>query len=56
MPCPYGQYEGKYINKMPLYKLSHLVHHDHTQKFFELQKKMIPDWVKWKNKLEKLLA
>lgn len=38
------------------HELCHLVHHDHTQKFIDLQTKEMPDWAKWKDKLEKLLA
>lgn len=38
------------------HELCHLIHHDHTQKFIDLQTKEMPDWEKWKNKLEKLLA
>ncbi len=38
------------------HELCHLVHHDHTQKFIDLQTKEMPDWEKWKNKLEILLA
>ena len=37
------------------HELCHLVHHDHTQKFFDLQSKEMKDWEKWKNRLEKLL-
>jgi predicted metal-dependent hydrolase len=38
------------------HELCHLIHHDHTQKFFDLQAKEMKDWEKWKNKLESLLA
>jgi len=38
------------------HELCHLVHHDHTQKFIDLQTKEMNDWEKWKMKLEKLLA
>ena len=38
------------------HELCHLIHHDHTQKFIDLQTKEMPDWEKWKDKLEKLLA
>ena len=31
-----------------------LVHRNHTQKFFALQAKEMPDWEKWKTKLEQL--
>ena len=44
------------IEYVIIHELCHLVHHDHTQKFFDLQRKMMPDWVKWKNKLERVLA
>ena len=37
-------------------ELCHLIHHDHTQKFLDLQTKEMKDWEKWKMKLEKLLA
>ena len=39
-----------------IHELCHLVYHDHTQKFIDLQTKEMHDWEKWKNKLEKLLA
>ena len=39
-----------------LHELCHLIHHDHTQKFIDLQTKEMPDWRKWKDKLENLLA
>lgn len=38
------------------HELCHLVHKNHTTKFFQLQKKEMPDWEKWKTKLETLLA
>lgn len=38
------------------HELCHLIHHDHTQKFIDLQAKEMKDWEKWKLKLEKLLA
>ena len=44
------------IEYVIIHELCHLVHHDHTNKFLELQTKEMPDWEKWKNKLEKLLA
>lgn len=44
------------IEYVILHELCHLVHHDHTQKFLDLQTKEMPDWEKWKMKLEKLLA
>lgn len=44
------------IEYVILHELCHLVHHDHTQKFIDLQTKEMPDWEKWKSKLERLLA
>lgn len=44
------------IEYVMVHELCHLVHRGHTQKFFDLQSKMMPNWEKWKNKLEKLLA
>lgn len=44
------------IEYVIIHELCHLIHHDHTQKFIDLQTKEMPDWEKWKNKLEKLLA
>lgn len=38
------------------HELCHLVYHDHTQKFLDLQTKEMPGREKWKMKLEKLLA
>jgi len=44
------------IEYVIIHELSHLVHHNHTQKFIDLQNKEMHDWEKWKMKLEKLLA
>ena len=44
------------IEYVIIHELCHLVHHDHTQKFLDLQTKEMPYWEKWKVKLEKLLA
>lgn len=44
------------IEYVIIHELCHLVYHDHTQKFIALQTKMMPDWEKWKNKLERMLA
>lgn len=44
------------IEYVIVHELCHLVHHDHTQKFIDLQTKEMPEWEKWKEKLEKLLA
>lgn len=44
------------IEYVIIHELCHLVYYDHTQKFIDLQTKEMPDWEKWKTKLEKLLA
>ncbi len=44
------------IEYVIIHELCHLVHHDHTKKFIDLQSKEMPDWEKWKTTLEKLLA
>ena len=44
------------IEYVIIHELCHLIHHDHTQKFIDLQTKEMKDWEKWKVKLEKLLA
>lgn len=44
------------IEYVIIHELCHLIHHDHTQKFLGLQTKEMPDWEKWKMKLEHVLA
>ena len=44
------------IEYVIIHELCHLIHHDHTQKFMDLQTREMPDWEKWKAKLENLLA
>ena len=44
------------IEYVIIHELCHLIHHDHTQKFIDLQTKEMRDWEKWKTTLEKLLA
>lgn len=44
------------IEYVIIHELCHLVHRDHTKAFFDLQQKEFPEWRKWKNKLENLLA
>lgn len=44
------------IEYVIIHELCHLIYHDHTKTFIELQIKEMPDWEKWKMKLEKLLA
>jgi hypothetical protein len=44
------------IEYVIIHELCHLIYHDHTRKFIELQTKEMPDWERWKMKLENLLA
>ena len=44
------------IEYVIIHELCHLIHRNHTQKFLELQKREMPDWEKWKEKLERMLA
>ncbi len=44
------------IEYVIIHELCHLIHHDHTRRFIDLQTKEMPDWERWKSKLEKLLA
>ena len=44
------------IEYVIIHELCHLIHHDHTQKFIDLQTKEMPDWERLKLKLENLLA
>ena len=40
------------IEYVIIHELCHLVHRHHTRKFFQLQSMLMPDWEKWKEKLE----
>lgn len=44
------------IEYVIVHELCHLVHHNHTQKFANLQTREFRDWEKWKGRLERLLA
>ncbi|MEO2071318.1 MAG: SprT family zinc-dependent metalloprotease [Zunongwangia sp.] len=44
------------IEYVIVHELCHLVHQDHTKAFFDLQQREFPEWKKWKDKLEQLLA
>ena len=44
------------IEYVIIHELCHLIYHNHTQKFIDLQTKEMLDWEKWKSKLEKMLA
>ena len=40
------------IEYVVIHELAHLVHHNHTKPFFDLQNRIMPDWKKWKDRLE----
>ncbi len=44
------------IEYVIIHELCHLVHRKHTAQFFRLQKRMNPQWEKWKERLEVFMA
>ena len=44
------------IEYVIVHELCHLIHHDHTKQFVDLQTKVMPKWEKWKERLEKVMA
>lgn len=43
------------IEYVIIHELCHLIHHNHTKAFYLLLDSIMPDWKKWKNKLEQQL-
>jgi len=43
------------IEYVIVHEMCHLVHKNHTKAFYELLRAEMPDWEKWKNKLERML-
>ncbi|TVQ51128.1 MAG: DUF45 domain-containing protein [Saprospirales bacterium] len=44
------------IDYVVIHELCHLVHHNHNKEFYTLLQAIMPDWQKWKFKLEKLMC
>jgi len=44
------------IDYVVIHELCHLVHHNHGKEFFKLQEKVMPDWRRWKERLEKVMS
>lgn len=44
------------IEYVIIHELCHLVHHNHTRAFYDLQETIMPDWKKWKERLEMTLV
>ncbi|MGE0930194.1 M48 family metallopeptidase [Peijinzhouia sedimentorum] len=43
------------IEYVIIHELCHLIHHNHTRAFYDLQETIMPDWKKWKERLENTL-
>ena len=46
---------SKCIEYVVIHEMCHLIHPNHGRAFYDLQKKMMPDWDKWKLRLEQML-
>lgn len=44
------------IEYVVIHELCHLIHHNHTKHFYDLQESLMPDWKKWKERLERSLS
>ena len=44
------------IEYVIIHELCHLIHRNHTKAFFRLLSQEMPDWEKWKEKLERFMA
>ena len=46
----------KCVEYVVIHELCHLIHPNHSKEFYDLQTEIMPDWEKWKLKLEKTLV
>ena len=46
----------KCIDYVIIHELCHLIYHHHGKEFYMLLDKMMPDWKRWKERLEKIMA
>jgi predicted metal-dependent hydrolase len=44
------------IEYVIIHELCHLIHHSHNKSFYELQDSIMPDWKRWKDRLEHSLV
>jgi len=44
------------IEYVIIHELCHLIHPNHNKEFIEMKTQMMPDWEKWKDRLERFLA
>lgn len=44
------------IDYVIIHEMCHIRHHDHGKDFYQLLDIMMPDWKRWKDKLEKVMA
>ena len=43
------------IDYVIVHEFCHLVHHHHGKEFYRLQSKIMPDWERWKDRLERVM-
>ena len=44
------------IEYVIIHELCHVIHHNHTRAFYQLQETVMPDWKKWKDRLERSMV